>query len=382
VKYLPLVWAGIWRKPGRAILMFLSVVNAFLLFGLLQGFVGGLSNAASGAHADLLFTTSRVSLYEPLPLSVAAGIRRVEGVRAVSPLVTFRGYYQTPRQFIRAYAVDVSQLPDATPALQVPADQLEALRKTRTGVIVSQDLAARYGWRIGQRIPLMSQVWTNEDGTRAWSFQVVGIYRADSSVLLRNAMLMSYDYLDGARQNGRETASAFILRLRSAGDADRVERAVDAMFRNSPDETRTASESQAALDAVKQIGDVGALSAAVVSAVFLALMFSVGATMHQAVRERTSELAMLKVFGLSASGLVALLVAESGVLFGVAAMIGLGLAAAAIGPITKLIGFTAIQPAPTFLWGIAAALLLALAASSLPALRAARLRIVDALAER
>jgi ABC-type antimicrobial peptide transport system permease subunit len=195
-------------------------------------------------------------------------------------------------------------------------------------------------------------------------------------------MLMSYDYLDGARQNGRETASAFILRLRSAGDADRVERAVDAMFRNSPDETRTASESQAALDAVKQIGDVGALSAAVVSAVFLALMFSVGATMHQAVRERTSELAMLKVFGLSASGLVALLVAESGVLFGVAAMIGLGLAAAAIGPITKLIGFTAIQPAPTFLWGIAAALLLALAASSLPALRAARLRIVDALAER
>jgi putative ABC transport system permease protein len=377
-----LVWAGIWRKRGRAILTLLSVVNAFLLFGLLQGLAGGLNNTVANAHADILLTASRISQIEPLPMAHLAQIKAVPGVRAVTPMVLFHGTYRLPNQFIQAFGVDPDQWVATDTDSKIPKAQIETLKRTRSGALLSSTFARAYRIKVGDRIPLKSMFWTYRDGTNTWPVDIVGIYPANSAdTIFGNAMLVNYDYADQGRTSSNGTSSVFLVRVVDPTKAGDVAAAIDKLFANSPHETKTESVQQLLQDSIKQIGDVGLVVRYIIGAVFFALLFSVGAVMMQSMRERTSELAVLKTLGFSDGGVLRLILAETLLFCLISAGLGLGLAALLFPVIRKYIGFD-IHAGPVMAVGFLLAAALALISGLPPAVRAMRLQIVDALAGR
>jgi putative ABC transport system permease protein len=380
MKYLPLIWAGIWRKPGRAILTLLSVVNAFLLFGVLQGFSSGLNHAVAETHADVLLSLSRIST-EPLPVAQLAQIRLVQGVRAATPMVPFISTYRTPTQIVPADAVDATQILAVDPGLTIPQSMIDSLQRDRTGAIVSRVLADRFGWKVGDRVPLRALTVTNRDGSPTWPVDIVGVFSSSGGTLFKNAMLINFDYVDQGRTSNGGTAPVFVIRIDDPHRANQIAAAIDHRFANSAHETKTATVRQIAQNSLKQIGDIGLVINAIVAAVFFALLFSVGALMMQSVRERTPELAVLKTLGFTDRGLMGLILAESLTFCLVSAAIGLGIAALLFPIAKQLIGFN-VQAGPLMLTGLGLAVGLALVSGLPPAIRAMRLQVVDALAGR
>ncbi|HWF78282.1 MAG TPA: FtsX-like permease family protein [Caulobacteraceae bacterium] len=382
MKYLHLVWAGIWRRPGRATLTLLSIVNAFLLYGLLQGFVSGLGDTVADTHADVLITLSRVSQLEPLPMSHLAQIRATPGVKSAAPLIIFSGAYHTARPAnFGGFAVDPDSFVATDTDEAIPPQDIVALKRTRTGVILPARVAAQFNLKVGDRMPVKSLMWTNKDGG-AWPLDVVGVYASNpKDLFFGSSILANYDYVDQARTQSTGTASLFVVRVDDPAQAGQVAQRIDAQFANSPDETKTESEQQLVADQIKQIGDIGFVVRAIVGAVFFALLFSVAAVMMQSVRERTPELAVLKTIGFTDTTVLGLILAEALVFCLVSAAIGLGLSALVFPLAKTAVGFR-IDVGPVLLAGLGLALLLALISGLPPALRGMRLSIVDALAGR
>ena len=382
MKYLHLVWAGIWRRPGRATLTLLSIVNAFLLYGLLQGFVSGLGSTAAATRADVLLTLSRISQIEPLPMSELARIRATPGVTSAMPVILFHGGFRTAQAVnFRGYAIDADSLAASDPDLTITPADIAALKRTRTGVLVPANLASLWNLKVGDRMPVKSMLWTNKDGG-AWPLDVVGVYKSNQKDLLfGSSLLTNFDYVDQGRTQSTGDASFFLVRIADPAQAGAVAQRIDAQFANSPDETKTSSEQQLAADSIKQIGDIGFVVRAVVGAVFFALLFSVGAVMMQSVRERTPELAVLKTIGFTDGAILALILAEALVFCVVSAAIGLALASLLFPLIKATIGFQ-VQVGPVLLIGLVLAGVLALISGLPPAVRGMRLSIVDALAGR
>jgi putative ABC transport system permease protein len=380
MKFLPLVWAGIWRKPGRAILTLLSVANAFLLFGILQGFASGLNHAVGETQADVLLTFSRVSQVEPLPLSTVERIRTAPGVRAATPLILLISTYRTPTQFVPAEGVDPKAILAIDPAVDISPGMIDALQHTRTGALVGRNMATRYGWKVGDRVPLHASI-QNHDGSQTWPVDIVGIFPSKGRSLFANAMLLNFQYIDEGRMSGNGTANVFFVRVDDPKRSGQVAASIDRMFANSVNETKTATVRQIAQDQIKQLGDIGFVINAIVGAVFFALLFSVGALMMQSVRERTPELAVLKTLGFTDGGIMGLILSESLAFCVVSAAVGLGLAAMLFPVARQLIGFN-VQAGPLMLAGFGLAVALALISGLPPAVRAMRLQVVDALAGR
>ncbi len=381
MKFFPLVWAGIWRKKGRAILTLLSIVNAFLMFGLLQGFSSGIDNAIQETRADILYCFSRVSILEGLPLGHIAQVKTVKGVQAATPLVVFTSTYRTPGNFINALAIDPETFFTALPTLSASPGALDTMRRIRTGALMGSDLAKRQGWKVGDTVPLRSMYWPNRDGTPTWPVTIAGIYDSKDPNFGANNLLINYAYIDEGRTSQNHTANLLILKVADPTKAAQVSAAVDALFANSPHETKTATQREYAMNQLKQIGDISLVVRAIMGAVFFALLLSVGAVMMQSVRERTPELAVLKTLGFTDVGLLLLVLAETLVFCLVSAAIGLGIAGALFPTIKGLIGFS-MQAGPALAFGFVAAVVLALLTGLPPALRAMRLQIVDALAGR
>lgn len=379
MKFLHLIWAGIWRKLDRSVLTLISIVNAFLIFGLLQGLSTGIDNVAKDSSAAVLMTFSKVSQIEPLPMGHAAQIAGVPGVKAVTPMVIFTGTYRSPLQYVPALAVNVDQYLAVYPdvAKKVPQAAVQAMHETRNGALVSEKLARGYGWKVGQTVPIKSLLWLNKDSAATWPVKIVALLPPKSGP----AMLVNYDYVDQGRTQSQGTASFFYLKTADPKRANEIATKVDALFANSPHETHTVTPRQMAQTQFKQIGDVALVINAIVGAIFFALLLSVGAVMAQSVRERTAELAVLKTLGFSDGAVLGLVLAETVVFCLFAAGIGLGLAELAFPVIKKTIGFEA-SAGPILLAGLGFALALAVVSGLPPAIRAMRLQIVDALAGR
>ena len=381
MKFLNLVWAGIWRKKGRAILTLLSIVNAFLMFGLLQGFTSGIDNAVKETRADILYSYSRVSILEGLPLGHIAQIKTVKGVQAVTPLVVFTSTYRTPGNFVQALGVDPETFFVTYPALSASPAALQKMHQLRTGALMGSDLAKSQGWKVGDTVPLRSQFWPNKDGSATWPVTIAGIYVSKDPNFGASSLLINYDYIDQGRTSQNGTANLFILRVADPKKAGDISADVDKLFANSPHETKTATQHEYAMNQLKQIGDISLVVRAIMGAVFFALLLSVGAVMMQSVRERTNELGVLKTLGFTDQGVLALVFTESLVFSLFCAAIGLGVAFVLFPVIKSRIGF-AMQPGPAMGLGLVAAVVLALVTGLPPAIRAMRLQIVDALAGR
>jgi len=382
-----LVWAQLFRKKTRTVLTLLSVVVAFLLFGLLQAVQVAFESGADAADARRLLTTARYSIIEPLPIGHARAIERVPGVVAVASADWFGAKYQNESNAFPVFAVDPARYLDMYPEFTVTPAHREAFVKTRTGALAGQRLADRYGWKVGQKLPLASEIHTKTDGSLNWEFDLVGVLDAEDPAVRGNAdmVLINVAYFDEARQFGRGRTGWYIVRIADSREARAISAAIDHVFANSPDETKTQPEKEFAIGFAKQIGDIGAMVTRILIAVFFTILILTGNTMAQAIRERIPELAVLKTLGFSDRTVTALVLGEAFMLLGLGALLGMS---AAVSVLPALNGKTGGRFPPLFVsaetWMLAGVVTvaLALAIGLPPAIRVARLRIVDALAGR
>jgi putative ABC transport system permease protein len=385
VKFLPLLWAQLFRKKTRTVLTLLSVLVAFMLFGLLQAVQIAFESGADAADASRLLTTARYSIIEPLPMSYLRRIAQVPGVVDVANADWFGAKYQNESNAFPVFAVDPARYLDMYPEFTVSAAHREAFVKTRTGAIAGQRLVDRYGWTVGQKLPIASEIHTKTDGSLNWEFDLVGVLDAEDPAVRGNTdvVLINVAYFDEARQFGKGKTGWYIVRIADAEQAKPIAAEIDRLFMNSPDETKTAPEKEFALGFAKQIGDIGALVTRILLAVFFTILILTGNTMAQSVRERVPELAILKTLGFSDGMVTALVLGEALLLLGLGAAAGM---TAAVSLIPGLNASTGGRFPPLFVagetWLLAAVLAaaLALAIGLPPALRVRRVHIVDALA--
>ena len=380
MRFLPLIWSGIWRKPGRSVLIFLQVSVAFALFGVLQGMKTGVDRLIEQARADLLLVHGSLSLIDPLPLGLLERIRSVPGVKTVVPVELFGGIYQKPDQQIGIVAIrpDEGWLSAFTYTVAPP--QATAFQQNRTATLIRQSVADKYGWKIGDRIPLITDT-AQRDGSTTWSFEIVGTYTDTDVAGGSDVILIQYDYFDEARLLNQGSVSHFNASIVDPRQAVTVADAIDRQFANSTHSTRTESLRELAQMQLQSIGDLNFLIRAVVSAVLVALFFATSTLLMQSVRERTPELAVLKTLGFADSALFLFIVAEAAFVCVLAAGFGLALALVAFPFAAKFVPGLSM-PAPVVAIGLGCAALVALVSASPPAIRAARLNIVAALGSR
>jgi putative ABC transport system permease protein len=383
MKYFPLIWAGLWRKRTRTVFTMLSVLIAFLLFGLLQGINQGFNTVVANLDVDRLYITAKTNLTEGMPIAYASRIRGVPGVRAVSHWTYFGGYFRDARNPIPAFVTDAQALFVIYKEIKIKPEYVEAMARTRTGALVGDVLAKKHGWKVGDRVPLGTSIWTTKSGSGTWMFDIVGTFDASTYGAGFPSFYLNQSYFKEASAFGGNTAHYYIAAIDDPRRAAEVSRQIDALFANSASETRTQTESALAQMQLKQLGDINFIVNAIVGAVLFTLLFVTANTMMQSVRERTAELAVLKTLGFSDTKVLALVLIEALMLCMFAAAAGLALSGMVFlsGALRQLFGeFN--MPFIVIAMGAGVALALALVSGLPPAWRAKRLNIVDALGGR
>lgn len=385
MKYLHLLWRNLGRRKVRTIFTFLAVVTAFFLFGFLMAVKNGFDAGIEIAGQERLLTIHKVSIIQPLPIRYLEEIRRLPGVANATPNCWFGGIYIDKKNFFAQIAVEPEDYLEIYPEFVLPPEQEQAFYDTRTGAIAGSQLAERFGWEVGDKIPIEPTFWRPQDGgPPTYTFDLVGIYEGSSPDVDRSQFFFRYDYLM-ERMGDVGIAGWYVVEIEDPEHADRVAMAIDDEFANSSAETETTTEKAFMRGFAEQVGNTGAILMAIVAVVFFIILLIAANTMAQAVRERTAELGVLKTLGFTDGAVLVLVLAESLLLVLVAAAVGLiltWLVVPMIGP--HLEGFLPVFRVPprTLAYGVLVALLLGIAAGGVPAWLAMRLRIVEALGRR
>lgn len=383
MKFLPLLWANLRRHKARTLFTFLSIVIAFVLFAYLAAVKVAFRAGVDVAGADRLFTTHKTSIIMSLPIAYQNQIASVPGVALVTHSSWFGGIYQNPNQGFQGVfqaPVDPEAYLAMYPEFVVPDAEKRAWFADREGVLVGRKTAERFSWKVGDRVPVQATIWRKKDGSSTWEFNVRGIYDGGQGIDTTQ-FLFHYDYFDEARLFGQGQIGWYVVRIEDPSKAAEVGKAIDRLFENSAYETKTVTEKALAQSFADQIGDIGAIIQWILVAVFFTLLLVAGNAMAQSVRERTNELAVLKTLGFTNRGVLAMVLAEAGLLAVLGGGIGLALGALAISAGDPTGGFLPIFyfPGEDAAWGVVLVLLLGVATGLLPALQAMRLSIVEAL---
>ncbi|MFQ5347883.1 MAG: ABC transporter permease [Rhodothalassiaceae bacterium] len=377
-----LIWKNAWRRRLRTILTIVSIVIAFLIFGVIRTFDQALNAGVELAAADRLVVTNKINFTVSLPFAVVNKVAAIDGVKRVSYATWFGAYWQDERNVFAALAVDPESYLATYPELVVSPEARERFLKDRTGALVGAKLAQRFGWKPGDRIPLPSGIWSQKNGSRVWEVTIDGIFTASNEKADTNYMLLHYKYLDEARSFGGGRVGLLIVTTDSHELNDRVAKAIDDMFANTDHQTRSQTEQAFSASFIKQIGNIGLIVTSVVGAAFFTILIITGTTMSLAIRERIGEIAVLKTIGFTGRKVFALILGESfllALLGGIPGLIlswlmvnGLKAAAGAFLPAMVFEGETAAL-------GIALLAALGLVTGLIPALQAQRLPIVVGL---
>src|SRR5271163_1962672 len=376
MKFLPLILANLNRKKLRTILTIGSFAVAVFLFGFLAIIHGAFSGNLGVIGVDRLMVINKVSIIQPLPLSYKAQIERIPGVKYVTAQTWFGGIYQDPKNFFASFAVDPDTQRLVFPELTVPDDQWQKFVNDREGAIVGARTAKRFGWKLGDRVPLQAPIYGG-----AWEFNIDGIYDNPKDGVDLTQFWLHDKYLEERRTFGKGEIGWYTVSLSNPDDAPRIIKAIDDQFANSPFETK--SETLAAMTAswVKQAGNIEFLIMAIGGVVFFTLLLVTGNTMAISVRERVGELAVLKALGFSDRFLLLLVLGESVLIAAVGGVIGLAvckLLTMSGDPTRGLLQSFILSP-QAMLAGVVTAITVGIVAGILPALSAMRLRVVDAL---
>ena len=381
MKFVYLVWSNLMRKKLRTWLTLLSILVAFLLFGYLGAIRQGFSQGIEVAGLDRLIVRHKVSIIQLLPEAYESRIEQIDGVEDAVYQTWFGGIYQKPSNFFAQMPVKPDEYLGMYPEFLLPAEQREAWRNTRSGAIAGRGIAERFGWKVGDRIPINATVWTRKGGEQTWEFDLVGIYDGAEKGTDTSQFLFRYDFFDESRQFGQGLVGWYTVRVADPERAAEIAAAIDAEFANSPRETKAEPEGAFLKGFANQVGDVGFIMMSIIAAVFFTILLVAGNTMAYAVRERTNELAVLKAVGFTDGAVLGLVLGESFLLTILGGGLGLGLAWFLVSMGDPTSGSLPVFyiPAQDLAAGVILILIMALLAGILPALQAQRLRIADAL---
>lgn len=380
MRHLPLLWRNLWRKKTRTLFTLGSLFVAFLLFGILMAVRTAFAFGVDIAGLDRLVLIHKVSLIMPLPVSYQARLQSMDGVEVATHNTWFGGVYQDPSNFFGQVAVDPEPFMRIYPEYRLPPEQMTAWLADRQGAIVGADLARRFGWKVGDRIPLQATIWQPKGGGLTWEFNLAGIYDGDQGVD-KSQFFFRYDYLDENRSGGEGLVGWYVVKIADASQSVEMASRFDEMFANSSAETKTTTEKGFIEGFANQVGDIGAIMIAISAAVLFNILLIAATTMAQAVRERTSEVAVLKTLGFSGGTILALVLGES------LAVTLLG------GGLGLLVSWLIVQggdptggmlpifvlPSRDVMTGVALMAVMGLVAGMLPAVQAMRLKITDGL---
>ena len=380
MKFSYLIFANLLRKKVRLLLTIGSFAVALFLFAFLAVIRDAFGRGADVAGADRLVIINRVSIIQPLPLSYRDKMLRIPGVKAITHNNWFGGVYQEEKNFFPQFVIDVENQRKVIPELIVPDDQWANFVNDRQGAVVGASLAKRFGWKIGDHIPIKNALF---GGPAVWDFNIDGIYHGKRPQDDETQFWFQWDYFEERMpQSFKGNAGWFVLKLDNPDDAPRVAKVIDEMFANSPYETKTETESAFAAGWVKQFGNIEFLILTIGAVVFFTLLLVTGNTMAISVRERTNELAVLKAIGFTNRSVLFFVLAEALLIALFGGIIGLALAVFAVPLIaTALNGLlpSLILSYAILAMGLAFALAVGAASGLLPGFGAMRLRVTDAL---
>jgi putative ABC transport system permease protein len=377
MKYASLVIANLFRKKIRLTLTLGSFFVALFLFGMLAAIRGAFNQGVDVAGADRLVVINRTSLISPVPLSYRDKIMQIKGVKLITHMNWFGGVYQDPKNFFPKFAIDVENQRQVFPELQVPDAEWDNFVKDRQGAVVGASMAKRFGWKVGDRIPIKGDIFPGD-----WQFNLDAIYHGKDSQQDETQMWFQWDYFqERVPERNKGLVGWYTLRVDNPDDSGRIAREIDDKFANSSYETKTETEKSFATGFVKQLGNIQFLIITIGSVVFFTLLLITGNTMAIAVRERTGEFAVLKAVGFSDNFVLLFVMAESLLISLIGG--GLGIVAAKViaawrNPVPNVLPYFKV-PNQALIMGFALALTVGLISGIIPAIGAMRLRVVDAL---
>ncbi len=381
-RWLPIVWANLKRRKLRLAFTFVSILMAFLMFGMLDAMRTSLAGVVNVIGADRMLVQSKINMIMPLPRGHYEKIRATPGVKAAASFNWFGGIYKDARMAVQMQATDPAEFLRVYPEVKLKPEEITAWERNRQGMIIGRILANNYGWKVGDRVPIRSQIWRKLDGSDTWQFDIVGIYSADGGGMNQSGAFFQYEYFNESLQFGKDQAGMIAVRVNDPSLADAIGARIDAQFENSPNETKTATERQFVKRMLEQVGNIGAILVSVTAAVFFTMLLVTANTMAQSVSERTNEIGVLKTLGFSGRTILGLVLSESLFLTIMGGLVGLGLAwflARIVGAAIKDYFPSFHIGASTFSVGIALMVAFGLITGAWPALTAMRLKIVDAL---
>ena len=380
MKFLPLIWKNVWRRKFRTTFTMLVVMVAFLLFGVLMAVRMAFTFGVEVAGVDRLMTLHKVGFLMLLPQAYKTQMEAMPGVQLATHQTWFGGIYQDPSNFFAQMAVEPEGYLKAYPEFKVTPEHMKAWLDDRQGVLVGVDLMNRFKWQVGQRIPINATIWQPRGGGLTWEFNIAGTYTGEDGVD-KTQFLFRYDYFDENRRNGQGQVGWYVVKIDDPSRAAEMSRAIDNQFANSSAETKSATEKQFVQSFAKQVGDIGTIMVAIATAVLFNMLLVAASTMTRSVRERTSELAVLKTLGFGDTTILTLVLVESMFVVLVGGGIGLALAWLIVqggDPTGGMLPIFVLPPRDLAL-GVGLMIALGLLAGLLPAMGAMRLRITDAL---
>ncbi len=380
-----LVWKQLWSHPVRSILTVLAVATAMFLFCFLRSILTSLDAAVTASASNRVITQSAVSLFQVLPKSYRGTLESIEGVDSVCPFTWFGGLYKDASGFFAQFAADAPTLLAQYPEIRVSDAEREAFLDDRRGCLIGIALATKYGWSVGDDIPLIGTIYPRIDETE-WRFTVRGIYTSAKANVDEQTLYFHHDYLDEALRQGDsfgpEGTGVYIVRVEDGTSGEDVARRIDAYFDAGPQRTRTQTEAAFQADFIKMLGNLPTFLGMIVGAVLVAIVFGVVNTMTIAARERVRSVGILKSFGFPDVVPSRLYAFESILLVGLGTALGVGLALQLEGVTRRALGSqipTYAVASDTIVQAFLLALVIALIAGWVPGWRARRLTPVDAL---
>jgi putative ABC transport system permease protein len=380
-----LVWRQLAAHPVRCVITILAVGVAMFLFCFLRSIVTSLDSAVKASASNRIITASAVSLFQSLPASYGPQMSAMQGVESVSRFNWFGGLYKDESGFFAQFGCDAETIVDQYPELLLPEAERAAWFEDRKGCIVGVGLADKYGWKVGDEIPLIGTIYPRTDGSQ-WTFTCRGIYRSAKPNLDEMTLYFHWDYLNETLERGDAQGprgvSVYILKLRDGVRGEDVAAAVDAYYEGGPQRTRTQSEAAFQADFVNMLGNLPTFLGMIGAAVLLAILLGIVNTMTIAARERTRTTGILKALGFQDSVPARLYLLESIALVGAGAVLGVALSLATVVAFRQRFG-TQIPvydiAAETLGLAVLLTVAIGLAGGLVPALRALTLRSVEAL---
>jgi putative ABC transport system permease protein len=381
MRFALLILSNFKRHRTRTILTVLSVLVAFVLFAYLSAIRHAFQMGVSVAGANRLIVRNRISLIQPLPQAYEGQLQQIDGVADTSQAAWFGGIYKDNESPFPQIAVESEPFMKIYPEFILTPAERQAFVSTRTAAIAGKKLAERQGWKVGDKIPIRATYMTAKDGGQLWTFDLVGIYHGNTPETDETSFFFNHKYIDENRLRGQGMTGWYYITIKDPSKAEQLVKQIDERFQNSPYETRTETEKAFIKGFAEQMGNIGAIVVAILSAVFFTILLVAGNTMAQAVRERTGELGVLKAIGFTDVQMLLLVIAESLLISCFGGFLGLALGWLAIKGGDPTHGALPIFyfPAEQILMGVFFVILLGLVTGAMPAIQAMRLNAVDAL---